>query len=146
MTGETLLSGPGTVRLYHAICELEGVAPAANDGAEITRIAHAHRDGIEARTQRIFWTLVARYAGCLALGLLAKGGVALSGGILKKITAFLDVAEFRRAFDDHAPLGELVAKIPVTLVTDDGSVQGGLAALAAEPGRFMIDYRARLWK
>ena len=146
VTGESLLSGPGTVRLYKAICELEGFTPTAHDGAEITRIAHEQPDGVEARTQRIFWTLVARYAGSLALGMLAKGGVALSGGILKKITAFLDAAEFRRAFDAQEPLGALVAKIPVTLVIDEGCVQNGLAELAAEPGRFMIDYKARLWR
>ncbi len=146
VTGETLLSGPGTVRLYKAICELEGIKPEAHDGAEITRIAHAHRDGAEARTQRMFWTLVARFTGSLALGMLAKGGVALSGGILKKITTFLDAAEFRRVFEAQEPLADLVARIPVTLVTDDSSVQGGLAALAVDPGRFMIDYKARLWK
>ena len=146
VTGESLLSGPGTVRIYRAICELEGLAPATHDAAEITVMANETPDGVEARTLRIFWTLVARFAGSLALGVLAKGGVTLSGGILKKIAAFLDPAEFRRAFDDQAPLRALVAKIPVSLVTDDRVVNDGLAALAANPGRFMIDYRTRLWR
>ncbi|WP_174280389.1 glucokinase, partial [Sphingomonas bacterium] len=111
----------------------------------ITEMALADTAGTEARALRAFWILVARYSGGLALGLLAKGGVTLSGGILKRIVAFLDPKEFRRAFDDQAPLGALVAKIPVRLVTDDSSVQDGLAALAANPRRFMIDYPARLW-
>ena len=101
---------------------------------------------MEARTLRMFWTLAARFAGSLALGFLAKGGVTLSGGILKQIVDFLDPAEFRRAFDDQAPLQALVAKIPVRLVADDRSVLDGLAALAARPDRFLIDYAARLWR
>ncbi len=146
VTGESLLSGPGTVRLYHALCEIEGVVPATDDAATITERAFADRDGIEARTLRAFWLLVAHLAGSLALGFLAKGGVTLSGGILKRIVDFLDPADFRHAFEDQAPLQALVAKIPVRLVTDDSSVLEGLAALAANPDRFLIAYPARLWR
>lgn len=146
VTGESLLSGPGTVRLYRAICELEGVAPATDDPATITDRAFADRESIEARTLRAFWILVARFAGSLALGFLAKGGVTLSGGILKRIVDFLDPGAFRHAFEDQAPLQALVAKIPVRLVTDDSSVLEGLAALAADPDRFGIAYRERLWR
>lgn len=146
VTGESLLSGPGTVRLYRAICELEGVSPATDDPATITELAFANRDSIEARTLRAFWILVGRFAGSLALGFVAKGGVTLSGGILKRIVDFLDPAAFRRAFEDQAPLQALVAKIPVRLVTDDRSVLEGLAALAANPGRFRIAYEERLWR
>lgn len=145
ITGETLLSGPGTVRLYHAVCELGGVPPATNDPAAITDMAEKARDGMEATTLRLFWTLAARFSGNLALGFLAKGGVVLSGGILRKIADFLDPAEFRRAFADQAPLEAIVARIPVALATDEGSVLDGLAALAAQPERFMIDWHGRLW-
>lgn len=146
VTGESLLSGPGTVRLYHAICEHEGVAPATDDAATITKLAFANRDGIEARTLHAFWILVGHFAGSLALGFLAKGGVTLSGGILKRIVDFLDPAAFRRAFEDQAPLQTLVAKIPVRLVMDDRSVLEGLAALAANPDRYLIAYPNRLWR
>ena len=146
ITGESLLSGPGMVRLYRAICDLEGATPATDDPAGITERAHENGNGAEAKVLRLFWMLVARFSGNLALGLLAKGGVALSGGILRKIIDFLDPAEFRRAFDDQAPLQALVAKIPVSLVTDEHSLLNGLAALAARPERFMIDYENRLWR
>lgn len=146
VTGESLLSGPGTVRLYRAICELEGVAPAADDPATITDMAFANRDGVEARVMRAFWLLVARFSGSLALGFLAKGGVTLSGGILKRIVDFLDPVAFRHAFEDQAPLQALVAKIPVRLVTDDSSVLEGLAAFASQPNRFRIAFGERLWR
>ena len=146
VTGESLLSGPGTVRLYEALCAIEGVSPRSQDASEITRLAQSTSDGVEARTLRMFWTLVARFAGGLAMGLLATGGVALSGGILRKITGFLDPQAFRQAFENQQPLHALVAKIPVTLVSDESSIYGGLAGLAANPSRFMIDYRARAWK
>lgn len=146
VSGESLLSGPGTVRLYDALCEIEGVAPATDDAAAITQLALRSDTGIEAQTLRMFWTLVARFSGRLALGMLAKGGVTLSGGILKKIVTFLDADAFRQAFDDQAPLQKLVAKIPVTLVTDDHALLDGLAGLASHPGRFMIDYTNRLWR
>jgi glucokinase len=146
ITGEGLLSGPGTMRLYHALCEIEGVKPNVADPADVTALGHEDRKGIEAKTLRLFWHLMARYSGFLALGLLARGGVVLSGGILPKITEFLDVAAFRTAFDDQAPLRHVVEKIPVRLVTAHDGVLRGLAALAADPDRYMIDYSARLWR
>lgn len=146
ITGETLLSGRGMLRLYEALCTLEGAQPATKDPAGITTLAFENRNGIEARAQKLFWVLTARYAGQLALGLVAKGGVTLSGGILPKIVDFLEEGEFRRAFDEQVPLQALVEKIPVRLVTDPHAVLDGLASLAAAPDLFLIDYRTRLWR
>lgn len=145
VSGESVLSGPGSVRLYEALCELGGVKPATDDAAEITERAKQEPQGIEAQTMRLFWVLVARFAGTLALGFVAKGGVTLSGGILKRIVEFLDPVAFRREFDSQPPLQDLVSRIPVQVVMDDRVVLEGLAAFAADPGRFMISYPERLW-
>ena len=146
ITGETLLSGPGTVRLYHALCDLGGVLPETDDPATITMLAGAAPDKMAAQTLRLFWTLVARYSGSLALGLLAKGGVTLSGGILPKLLPFLDPTEFRCAFEDQPPLSGILAGIPTRLATGETGVLDGLAAFAARPDTFMIDWAARLWR
>lgn len=146
VTGETLLSGRGLALIHRSLCEVEGAEPATDDPALITARAFEARDGVEAHAVRLFWRFTARVAGGLALGLLARGGVTLSGGILPRIVDFLDEDAFRQAFEDQAPLGAVVERIPTRLVTDGDAVLDGLAALAAEPGRFMIDYEARLWR
>jgi glucokinase len=146
VTGESLLSGPGSVRIYHALCTLEGSEPATDDPEALTAMAHGDPSGTEGRAMGLMWTLTARFAGGLALGLLAKGGVTLSGGVLPRIVDFLDPAAFRRVFDEQAPLQAVVERIPVRLVTGSDTVLRGLAALAAEPERFLIDYESRLWR
>ncbi|MDP4593119.1 MAG: glucokinase, partial [Beijerinckiaceae bacterium] len=53
--------------------------------ARITEKALADFTSQEAQTVRLFWRLIARYAGDIALTYFAQGGVTLAGGILRLI-------------------------------------------------------------
>lgn len=143
---ETVLSGPGLARLHRARRAAAGrIAPDFDEVALIEN-AHAQPDGEEAETLRLAWTLVARFAGDLSLALLAKGGVTLSGGILPRLINFLDPHKFRAHFEDKAPFGDMMRGIGVRLIVAEDVVLAGMAAIAAAPQAYAIDYARRAWR
>jgi glucokinase len=146
ITAESVISGPGLARLHHAWLWVNGVrASEATDGVAI--VDRALAGGVkEIETVRLFWRLVARFAGDLALTFMARGGISLAGGILPRILALLDPAEFRRIFEAKAPLEHVVRAIPTRVITSGAGVLAGMAALAAGPENYVMDYRARCWR
>ena len=143
---ETVLSGPGLLRLHRARRALAGES--ATDLSEIALIARAHAEpgGEEAATLRLCWTLTARFAGDLALAYLAKGGVTFSGGILPRIVAFCAPADFRHAFENKAPYGEMLRAIGTRLILAEDAVLCGMAGIANAPQNYAIDYANRAWR
>lgn len=145
ITGETLLSGPGLVRIYRGVCAVDGVTPAFDTGEEISD--HAAAGDQTARTAlRLFCTYLGRYAGDLALVFLAHGGVFIAGGIAPKIRAFLADGHFRRAFEEKAPHAAIMRTIPTALVSHDRPALEGLAAFARTPTRFSISLHGRRFR
>jgi glucokinase len=143
---ETILSGPGLMRLHQARCTAAGEA--AQESSEIALIerAHAQPGGEEAVTLRLGWALTARFAGDLALAFLAKGGVAFAGGILPRIVEFCDPEKFRAAFENKAPYGDLLHGIGTRLIISEDAVLSGMAAIANAPRNYAIDYATRAWR
>lgn len=146
ITAESVLSGAGLERVHRARLALRG-APGAPHvaAADITTTALSAPDGEEAATVRCYLGLVARFAGDIAVTFMATGGVTLAGGILPRIADLIDDAAFRAAFEDKAPVAGLAQRIGTRLVTHTDSVLGGMAALAAHPETFVLDYAARRW-
>ncbi len=120
VSAETILSGPGLMRLHLARCREAGEAAAESSEIALIERAHAQPGGEEAATLRLCWALTARFVGDLALAFLAKGGVTFSGGILPRIVAFCDPEKFRAAFEDKAPYGELMRAIGTRLIARRG--------------------------
>ena len=145
VTPEALISGPGLRRLHRARHAAEGRPRPDGDGVAIVEAALADHSSEEAATVQMFWKLVARFAGDMALAFLAKGGVTLAGGILPRILPLLDEEAFRAAFADKQPYHDLASRIPVQVITGTDTVLTGMGAVAAEPQRYLLDYRARAW-
>lgn len=144
ITAESVLSGPGLARLYAAHRLALGQPPLARTPAEITTAGLAGA-GSEREALVLFWRLAARFAGDMALTFLARGGVTIAGGVLPRLLPLLDDAAFRRAFEAKAPMDGLARAIPTRIVTSGAAVLTGMAAIAAAPERFAIDYGKRLW-
>ena len=143
---ETILSGPGLMRLYRARCMAAGEAAAESSEIALIERAHAQPGGEEAATLRLCWTLTARFAGDLALAFLAKGGVAFSGGILPRIVESCDLGAFRAAFENKAPYDGLLRSIGTRLIISEDAVLSGMAAIANAPQNYAIDYMNRAWR
>ena len=127
VSAETILSGPGLLRLLRAIdpqtaCETpEAVAAAALAGEASAQAA-----------ARLFVRLLGRFAGGLALTFKATGGVYVAGGVASRLGPLLDEELFRTAFEAHPPYERLLSTIPTLLMnrTEPGLL--GCAALAGE--------------
>jgi len=146
VTAETILSGPGLIRLHRARCMAAGKAPPDFDESALVDRALSEPEGDEARTLAAIWLLLARFAGDLALAFLAKGGVTFSGGVLPRILPFLNPEEFRARFEAKSPYGAIMKDIGTDIVIAENIVLHGLAAIAATPEAYAIDYSARAWR
>jgi glucokinase len=143
---ETILSGSGLLRLHLARCAALGKTTDIESEIALIEKAQAHPSGEEARTLRLCWTLTGRFAGDLALAFLAKGGVTFAGGILPRIIDFCDPANFRAAFENKAPYGDMMRAIGTRLIVTEDAVLAGMAAIAAAPQDYAIDYENRAWR
>jgi glucokinase len=146
ITSESLISGPGLVRLHRARMARLGKGRPSLDAVAITERANADSYCDEADTIRVFWQLVARFSGDMAITFLAKGGVTLAGGVLPRLIQLLDAVVFRDIFDNKAPVDRLARSIPVRLLTHPDSVIAGMAAIASNPERYEIDFSSRAWR
>jgi glucokinase len=144
ITAECLLSGPGLARLHAAHRALRSLAPQDLTPAQITQAGLAG-PGDERDVLALFWRIAARISGDMAITFLARGGVTLAGGVLPRLEPLLNDTDFRAAFESKAPMDALARTIPTRLLTSGSAVLAGMAAIAAAPERFAIDYVNRLW-
>jgi glucokinase len=145
VTSESVISGAGLARVHRARMMAKGNPDPRVDPPTVTTAALANPTGEEAASVRLYWRIVARFAGDMAVTFVATGGVTLSGGVLPRIVDLLDEAAFRQAFEDKAPVDGLAKRIPTRLVTREDAVLVGMAAIASTPSRYGIDYGSRAW-
>ena len=145
ITSESVISGAGLARVHRARMMAKGAPDPYVGPAAVTGAAVANPNGEEAESLQLYWHIVARFAGDMAVTFVATGGVTLSGGVLPRVMDFLDEAAFRQAFEAKAPVDGLAKRIPTRLVTREDAVLVGMAAIASTPDRYGIDYGSRAW-
>jgi len=145
ISAEEILSGRGLIRLYKAICAADGVTPQYDKADAITGAAHEPDQPQATEAVTLFMTYLARFAGDLALIFKAHGGIYIGGGIMPKIMALIDETMFRKEFEDKTPHQNLLANIPIYIMTHPRAALEGMAAFARKPEHFMLDYQHRLW-
>jgi len=145
VTTESVLAGPGLARVHAARVAALGWPRPTLDAPAVVAAATANPAGEEAASLRLYWRMVARFAGDMGVTFVATGGVTLAGGVLPRIVDFLDDSAFRGAFEAKAPVDALARRIPTRLVIRADAVLVGMAAIAAAPQRYAIDYAARAW-
>jgi glucokinase len=145
ITSESVISGAGLARVHRARMMAKGAPDPHDKPPAVTAAALADPNGEEATSLRLYWRIVARFAGDMAVTFVATGGVTLSGGVLPRVVNFLDEAAFRQAFEAKAPVDGLAKRIPTRLVTREDAVLVGMAAIASTPDRYGVDYASRAW-
>lgn len=141
VTAECVLSGPGLLRLYRAQCAVAGREPRYNDPPPLVEAAVDGSDTLARDTVRLFLAILARFAGDVALTFGARGGVYLSGGILPRIASLIDPSAFGATFADKAPVDGFMRHIAAVLVMEPRGVLLGMAAMAAAPERYRLDWQ-----
>ncbi len=145
ISGEQMLCGRGLVNIYRAVSKADARTINFTTPAEITGAALEGSDAAAEEALNVFVTCLGRLAGDLALVFMARGGVYLTGGIAQKIIPALHNGRFRAAFEDKAPHSELMAEMPVYVITHPFAAVAGLAAYARTPARFGIETAGRRW-
>lgn len=131
---ERIVSGPGLVNLYEALCEIEGAKPQFSEPPQI--LSEAEReDGTAREAVERFCAIFGAAAGDLALAFGARGGVLLAGGLSEALTPFLKAGAFRARFEGKGRLAHLVRAIPTHMITRDDAALLGCAKVAHELAR-----------
>lgn len=125
---EEALSGRGIANLHAVVAQLRGADVPDRDAAAV--VAAAGECPVAAEALRLFLSLLAGFAGDLALAWGARGGVFLAGGILPRLAPGLDRGAFRARFEDKAPMAGWMQGVPLSIVTHPAPAFPGLAALA----------------
>lgn len=112
---EHLLSGPGLVNAYHALCEAHGVAPALDGPAGITASAQCGEDPLAVQALQVFCGLLGSLAGDLVLSTGARE-VCIAGGIPSRIVPFLRASDFTARFLNKGRLRPVLERTPVWLL------------------------------
>ncbi|WP_163265000.1 glucokinase [Chelativorans alearense] len=146
ISAEQILCGRGLVNLYRAIAGADSKEARFSTPAEITSAALDHSDTMAVEALDLFVTYLGRLAGDLGLIFMSRGGVFLTGGIAQKIVPALKNGKFRAAFEDKAPHSQLLASMPVYVITHPMAALTGLAAYARTPARFGVETAGRRWR
>lgn len=127
VSAETVLSGPGLLRL---MCALDPQTPHRTPEA-VVAAALAGETSAKAAA-RLFLRLLGRFAGDIALTFKAFGGVYIAGGVASRLAPLIDAREFRATFEAHPPYQQLLREIPTLLMSRSEPGLLGCAALADE--------------
>ncbi len=116
-SAERVLSGPGLVNLYNALCTVRGEVARDLQPHEITLAARADGDAACLQTLSLFASFLGNVAGNLALTLGTRGGVYVGGGIVPQLGDAFDATLFRQKFEEKGRFVDYLRPIPAWLIT-----------------------------
>ncbi|MES2905944.1 MAG: glucokinase [Pseudomonadota bacterium] len=129
VSAERLVSGPGLVLIYRALCSLNNVTADPIDPIEIARRARAKTCPVCTEVFSIFCSMLGNVASNLALTLGSFGGIYIGGGIIRKLGDLFDYDAFRRHFETKGRFSRYLSRIPTYLIIEDYPAFLGVSAL-----------------
>ena len=136
VSNERVLSGPGLQNIYAAMAQIEGRPQSDIAPEDITKTAREKPGSFEAKVFGRFCAMLGSVAGNYALGMGARGGVLIAGGILPDAVEFFLASDFRKRFEDKGRFADYMKAIPTALIVDDhAGLRGAAAILRLELGK-----------
>ncbi|MEQ8196364.1 MAG: glucokinase [Rhodospirillales bacterium] len=134
VSAEHVISGPGLVNLYRAICVLEGRPPEPGITPEtVTERGERSKRSGEFKVCRealdTFCAMLGTVAADLCLSLGARGGVYIAGGIVPKLGKTFTDSHFRTRFQTKGRFSDYLNAVPTFVITHPLPAFVGLAAL-----------------
>lgn len=134
VSAERVLSGPGLVNLYTALCQLDGVTAQPYQAADITERGLNGSSAECAETLQMFCALLGSVAGNLVLTLGATHAVYVGGGIVPRLGDYFASSEFRQRFESKGRYVEYLRSVPVYVIMSAQPAFVGLAQSFTAPG------------
>ncbi|WP_426687797.1 glucokinase [Rhodanobacter ginsengiterrae] len=116
---ERIVSGPGLLTSYAALCAMRGETPRLATPGEVTAAAAACSDAQAVEAVQLFCAALGSFAGSLAMTFMATGGVYLAGGFLHSMFALLEHSAFEERFLHGRSVRAFLSQVPVW-VTEHG--------------------------
>lgn len=133
VSAERLLSGPGLVNIYDALCEIAGLRSAGLTAAQISDPRFAADDACAGKAVVMFCAMLGTVAANLALTLGARGGIYIAGGIVPKLGSAFTQSAFRARFESKGRFSGYLGAIPTFVVTRADAALLGAAQLLDTP-------------
>jgi len=114
---ERVLSGPGLVNLYEALCVVWDSAPEALTAETISARGLAG-EPVCHQCLEVFAGALGAAAGNLVLATGARGGLYLAGGLSQALVDFLAASPFRERFEDKGRLSEWIRPVATSVILD----------------------------
>ena len=116
VAAENVLSGPGLVNLYDALCELAGKPATPSTPEHITDL-YPGCDPQCREAVAMFCAILGTFAGDVALTFGACGGVYIMGGIVPNIYEIFRSSHFRQRFEFKGRYRSYLSAIPTYVVS-----------------------------
>ncbi|NII10169.1 glucokinase [Oleiagrimonas sp. C23AA] len=124
---ECIVSGPGLLNLYRALCALRGQTPGMDRPEAVSAAALDGGDSHAVEAVQVFCAALGSLAGSLAMAFMSVGGVYLAGGFLSAMFEQLRHSAFEERFLHGRSIRAFLSQIPVR-VLEHGS--GGVLGAA----------------
>lgn len=116
---ECIVSGPGLLTIYAALCTSQGETPRLSTPEAVTDAAVTCSDAQAVEAVEIFCASLGNFAGSLAMTFMTSGGVYLAGGFLYSLFALLKRSAFEERFLHGRSARAFLSHVPVW-VTEHG--------------------------
>ncbi len=117
---EHIVSGPGLLTVYEALCALDGDVASLTTPKAVTAAAATMSDAHAVEAVALFCAALGSFTGNLAMTCMPTGGVFLAGGFLSSIFDLLKASAFETRFLHGRSVRELLEPLSVW-VTEHGS-------------------------
>ncbi len=127
VSAERVVSGPGLVWVYDALCTLAHQTPQDVEPADVLSRGTDGSDALCVEAVSLFVGFLGSVAGNLALTLGARGGVYIGGGIAPRLGDALKRLPMRERFEGKGRFASYLAAIPTWVITADSPALLGAA-------------------
>jgi glucokinase len=111
---ERILSGPGIVNLYKALCQINGKEVLFNSPSEITSAAiKSNPDLLAKSTLELFCQVFGSVTGTIALSTGCLGGIYITSDLVRNFLDFFIDSDFLKSFEDKGRLKYYMTDIPI---------------------------------
>ena len=111
---ERILSGPGIVNLYKALCQINEKEVLFNSPSEITSAAiKVNPDSMSKETLHLFCQIFGSVTGSIALSTGCLGGIYITSDLVRNFLEFFIDSGFLKSFEDKGRLKYYMTDIPI---------------------------------